>query len=66
MKVPITISLEKDLWERAKQHAITAHGTSLSGLITKLLIADLGRSPEIKVVKAMTQPHSEIDKTGAA
>ena len=66
MKIPITISLEKDLWERAKQHAITAHGTSLSGLITKLLIADLGRSPEIKVVKAMPQLDSEINDKGFA
>jgi hypothetical protein len=51
MKKGIQISLDNDLWERAHKHAKLAHGTSFSGMVTKLILNDLAESPDIKLIK---------------
>lgn len=38
------ITIDPKLHEEAKNHARLAHGTDFSGLVTKLLIADLGEA----------------------
>jgi len=61
MKKGIQISLDNDLWERAHKHAKIAHGTSFSGMVTKLILKDLAESPDIKLIK-VTDKNSSTQK----
>ena len=43
MKHRVNISISKPLWEKATSHADKVHHDDFSGLVTKLIVADLAK-----------------------
>jgi hypothetical protein len=61
MKIGVQISMDKDLSVIAHKHAKLAHGTTFSGMVTKLILKDLAESPDIKLIK-VTDKNSSTQK----
>jgi hypothetical protein len=58
MKIGVQISMDKDLSEIAHKHAKVAHGTTFSGMVTKLILKDLADTPDIKLIRITNQNNS--------
>lgn len=67
MKRRINISVEPDLLKKAKAHAKKVHGTTFSGLVTKLLLEALETNPGARdaVIAALMRDRSRASDQGA-
>jgi len=46
----VNITIDKSLHAAAKLHAVEAHYTDFSGLVTKLIVADMKQTPQGEVI----------------